>query len=112
MAHRAAVRRDPDPHAANHGPQAAPAVVVRRRIPSPTMKFVLFCGGRGLRLRERSEVIPMPMVGIGYRPILWHVMRYYEELDVLQALEAQDAAPWAVWRWSVDQPIVPDAPQT
>lgn len=41
------------------------------------MKVVLFCGGRGLRLREHSEVIPKPMVRIGYRPILWHVMRYY-----------------------------------
>jgi glucose-1-phosphate cytidylyltransferase len=41
------------------------------------MKVVLFCGGRGLRLREHSEVIPKPMVPIGYRPILWHVMRTY-----------------------------------
>jgi len=41
------------------------------------MKVVLFCGGRGLRLREHSELIPKPMVRIGYRPILWHVMRYY-----------------------------------
>lgn len=41
------------------------------------MKVVLFCGGRGIRLRELSEAIPKPMVAIGYRPILWHVMRYY-----------------------------------
>ena len=41
------------------------------------MKVVLFCGGRGLRLREHSEAVPKPMVQIGYRPILWHVMRYY-----------------------------------
>jgi glucose-1-phosphate cytidylyltransferase len=41
------------------------------------MKVVLFCGGRGIRLRELSEAIPKPMVTIGYRPILWHVMRYY-----------------------------------
>jgi glucose-1-phosphate cytidylyltransferase len=41
------------------------------------MKVVLFCGGQGLRLRELSETIPKPMVTIGYRPILWHVMRYY-----------------------------------
>ena len=38
---------------------------------------MLFCGGQGLRLREFSESIPKPMVPIGYRPILWHVMRYY-----------------------------------
>lgn len=41
------------------------------------MKVVLFCGGQGLRLRDESASIPKPMVTIGYRPILWHVMRYY-----------------------------------
>ena len=43
------------------------------------MKVVLFCGGRGIRLREHSEAVPKPMVMIGYRPILWHVMRYYAQ---------------------------------
>lgn len=41
------------------------------------MKVVLFCGGLGMRLREYSETIPKPMVPIGYRPILWHLMKYY-----------------------------------
>ncbi|KAB8335212.1 glucose-1-phosphate cytidylyltransferase [Scytonema tolypothrichoides VB-61278] len=41
------------------------------------MKVVLFCGGLGTRLREFSTNIPKPMVHIGYRPILWHVMKYY-----------------------------------
>lgn len=41
------------------------------------MKVVLFCGGLGMRLREYSESIPKPMVEIGYRPILWHIMKYY-----------------------------------
>lgn len=41
------------------------------------MKVVLFCGGQGLRLRDYAESIPKPMVTVGYRPILWHVMRYY-----------------------------------
>jgi len=41
------------------------------------MKVVLFCGGLGTRLREHSDTIPKPLVGIGYRPILWHLMRYY-----------------------------------
>jgi len=41
------------------------------------MKVVLFCGGLGMRLREFSETIPKPMVNIGYRPILWHIMKYY-----------------------------------
>lgn len=41
------------------------------------MKVVLFCGGLGTRLREYSDTIPKPLVNIGYRPILWHLMRYY-----------------------------------
>jgi glucose-1-phosphate cytidylyltransferase len=41
------------------------------------MKVVLFCGGFGTRLRDYSEAIPKPMVPVGYRPILWHVMKYY-----------------------------------
>lgn len=41
------------------------------------MKVVLFCGGLGTRLKEYSDTIPKPMVEIGYRPIMWHLMRYY-----------------------------------
>jgi glucose-1-phosphate cytidylyltransferase len=41
------------------------------------VKVVLFCGGQGLRLRDHAEAIPKPMVVVGYRPILWHVMRYF-----------------------------------
>jgi glucose-1-phosphate cytidylyltransferase len=41
------------------------------------MKVVLFCGGRGLRLREFGEATPKPMVPIGPRPIIWHLMKYY-----------------------------------
>ena len=41
------------------------------------MKVVLFCGGQGMRLREYSENIPKPMVPVGYRPILWNIMKYY-----------------------------------
>jgi len=41
------------------------------------MKVVLFCGGLGMRLRDYAENVPKPMVPIGYRPILWHLMKYY-----------------------------------
>jgi glucose-1-phosphate cytidylyltransferase len=43
------------------------------------MKVVIFCGGLGMRLREFSETVPKPMVPVGYRPILWHVMRSYAQ---------------------------------
>ncbi len=41
------------------------------------MKVVLFCGGLGMRLRDYSDRIPKPLVEIGPRPILWHLMKYY-----------------------------------
>ena len=41
------------------------------------MKVVLFCGGLGMRIREAGESVPKPMVHVGDRPILWHVMKYY-----------------------------------
>ena len=41
------------------------------------MKVVIFCGGQGLRMREASDLVPKPMVPIGNRPVLWHVMKYY-----------------------------------
>jgi glucose-1-phosphate cytidylyltransferase len=41
------------------------------------MKVVLFCGGLGTRLREYGDHVPKPLVPIGYRPVIWHVMKYY-----------------------------------
>lgn len=41
------------------------------------MKTVLFCGGQGMRLRDMPEPVPKPMATIGYRPLLWHLMKYY-----------------------------------
>jgi len=41
------------------------------------MKVVILCGGQGYRLREETEYIPKPMVEIGGRPILWHIMKLY-----------------------------------
>ena len=41
------------------------------------MKVVIFCGGFGVRMGEETRAIPKPMIKIGGRPILWHIMRYY-----------------------------------
>lgn len=41
------------------------------------MKVVLFCGGQGMRLRDIPQPVPKPMTVIGYRPLLWHLMKYY-----------------------------------
>jgi glucose-1-phosphate cytidylyltransferase len=41
------------------------------------VKVVTLCGGLGTRLREETEFRPKPMVDIGGRPILWHIMKTY-----------------------------------
>ena len=41
------------------------------------MKTVILCGGMGMRLREETEYRPKPLVQIGGRPILWHIMKNY-----------------------------------
>ena len=53
------------------------------------MKVVILCGGLGTRLREETEFRPKPMVEIGGKPILWHVMKIYAHygyLDFILAL--------------------------
>ena len=44
-----------------------------------SVKVVILCGGAGTRLREETEYRPKPMVNIGDRPILWHIMKYYSQ---------------------------------
>lgn len=41
------------------------------------MQVVILCGGQGTRIRAVAEDKPKPMVEIGGRPILWHIMKYY-----------------------------------
>lgn len=46
------------------------------------MKVVILCGGQGARLREETEFRPKPMVEIGGRPILWHILKIYAHHDL------------------------------
>jgi glucose-1-phosphate cytidylyltransferase len=62
-------------------PRPAPAI---RDVEVFRMKVVLFCGGQGFQLPGRSEFIPKPMATVGYRPMLWHVMRYYAHWDLTE----------------------------
>jgi glucose-1-phosphate cytidylyltransferase len=41
------------------------------------IKVVILCGGRGTRMREESELKPKPLIEIGHKPILWHIMKRY-----------------------------------
>lgn len=41
------------------------------------MKVVLFCGGAGIKLHPLDDKMPKPLVSIGNRPLIWHIMKYY-----------------------------------
>ena len=49
----------------------------RSRLPKEQIPVVILCGGQGTRLREETEYRPKPMVEIGGKPILWHIMKIY-----------------------------------
>jgi glucose-1-phosphate cytidylyltransferase len=41
------------------------------------MKLIIFAGGLGTRISEETDYVPKPMVKIGKKPILWHIIKYY-----------------------------------
>ena len=45
------------------------------------MKIILLAGGFGTRLSEYTDTIPKPMVEIGGKPILWHIMNFYAQYN-------------------------------
>jgi glucose-1-phosphate cytidylyltransferase len=52
----------------------------RMKTPAPRdMQVVILCGGRGTRFKELTDNVPKPLIPIGGKPILWHIMRTYEE---------------------------------
>jgi len=46
------------------------------------MKTVILCGGKGTRMREETEYRPKPLVQIGEKPIIWHIMKAYSEYGI------------------------------
>src|SRR5437899_10651682 len=47
------------------------------------VQAVILCGGLGTRLAEETDVRPKPMVEIGGRPILWHIMKLYSHFGIM-----------------------------
>ncbi len=46
------------------------------------MEVVILCGGFGTRLGEETQLKPKPMVEIGGKPILWHIMKIFEKHNI------------------------------
>ena len=66
------------------------------------MKVMILAGGVGSRLMEETSVRPKPMVEIGGRPILWHIMKYYAEFGYHEFVVALGYRGEVIKRWFVD----------
>ncbi len=66
------------------------------------MKVMILAGGVGSRLSEETVSKPKPMVGIGGKPILWHIMRYYASFGFDDFLVALGYKGEYIKRWFVD----------
>ncbi|MEY4953695.1 MAG: Glucose-phosphate cytidylyltransferase [Pseudomonadota bacterium] len=60
------------------------------------MKAVILCGGQGTRIRDVADDIPKPMIRIGDRPILWHIMRTYGAVGIDQFVLCLGYKSWAI----------------
>jgi glucose-1-phosphate cytidylyltransferase len=66
------------------------------------MKVAILCGGLGTRLAEATEVRPKPLVEIGGRPILWHIMKGYAEQGFTEFVLALGYRGEAIKRWVLE----------
>ena len=66
------------------------------------MKVAILAGGLGSRLAEETGERPKPMVEIGGRPMLWHIMKYYASFGFDDFVVALGYRGEVVKRWMVD----------
>ena len=66
------------------------------------MQVVILCGGQGTRLRDVSEDIPKPLVPIGDRPILWHIMKGYAECGFTDFVLCLGYKSWSIKRYFLE----------
>lgn len=60
------------------------------------MKAVILCGGQGTRIRDVADDIPKPMIRIGDRPILWHIMRSYGSAGIAHFVLCLGYKSWSI----------------
>ncbi|MFH1691077.1 MAG: glucose-1-phosphate cytidylyltransferase [Candidatus Omnitrophota bacterium] len=60
------------------------------------MKVIILCGGQGTRIRDVSEILPKPMLPIGDRPILWHIMKIYAQYGFKDFVLCLGYKGWAI----------------
>lgn len=60
------------------------------------IKAVILCGGQGTRIRDASDVVPKPMLPIGGKPILWHIMKLYAHHGITDFVLCLGYKGWAI----------------
>jgi len=60
------------------------------------MKAVILCGGQGTRIRDASELLPKPMLPIGGKPIIWHIMKMYARHGVREFVLCLGYKGWLI----------------
>lgn len=66
------------------------------------MQVVILCGGQGTRIRDVTEDLPKPMLPIGDRPILWHIMRGYAQHGFTDFVLCLGHKSWLIKRYFLD----------
>lgn len=70
------------------------------------MKVIILAGGLGTRLAEETDLIPKPMVEVGGRPILWHIMKHYASFGLTEFIVALGYKGEIVKRYFLDYPML------
>jgi glucose-1-phosphate cytidylyltransferase len=66
------------------------------------MQVVILCGGQGTRIRDVADDVPKPMIPIGGRPILWHIMRGYAQAGFTDFVLCLGYKSWVIKRYFLD----------
>jgi glucose-1-phosphate cytidylyltransferase len=66
------------------------------------MQVVILCGGQGTRIRDVADDVPKPMIPVGGRPILWHVMKGYAEHGFTDFVLCLGYKSWVIKRYFLD----------
>src|SRR6266849_6775175 len=66
------------------------------------MQVVILCGGQGTRIRDVADDIPKPMIPIGNRPILWHIMKGFAHHGFTNFILCLGHKSWIIKRYFLD----------
>lgn len=66
------------------------------------MQAVILCGGQGTRIRDVADDVPKPMIPIGDKPILWHIMNFYRSFGIRRFVLCLGYKSWVIKRFFLD----------